>query len=272
MRIIDPHVHVWKRDPAFPFAPWATPPQEDGTPEMLLELMAAHGVDKTVLVQWSRYGWDNRYTARALRQYPATFMGVCRVDPQDPAAPDQISRLVEVDGFCGVRFVPPADASGDWFNEPLMEPLFARAEQLRVPMLILTKPSRLPRLAQLMEHHPDLDLCIDHMADCPPDDEGSIQTLLALARFSRAFVKISHTWSLSKQGYPWRDTWPLVQRVYQAFGARRTMWATDWPVSLRRTTYGRTLSVVRDEMDLFAPEDLEWILGKTALRLWPFVP
>jgi len=27
---------------------------------------------------------------------------------------------------------------------------------------------------------------------------------------------------------------------------------------------------VRDEMDLFAPEDREWVLGRTALRLWPF--
>ena len=46
MRIIDPHVHVWKNDPRFPWAPETTnPPTEDATPEMLLQLMADNGVE-----------------------------------------------------------------------------------------------------------------------------------------------------------------------------------------------------------------------------------
>jgi hypothetical protein len=32
----------------------------------------------------------------------------------------------------------------------------------------------------------------------------------------------------------------------------------------------RPLSVVRDEMAFFSDEDGEWVLGKTALKLWPF--
>ena len=66
MRIIDPHVHVWKNDPRFPWAPETTsPPTEDATAEMLLELMAANGVEKTVLVQVIHYRWDNTYAADA---------------------------------------------------------------------------------------------------------------------------------------------------------------------------------------------------------------
>ena len=39
-RIIDPHVHVWKHDPRFPFAPEAkNVPAVDRTPETLLNLM-----------------------------------------------------------------------------------------------------------------------------------------------------------------------------------------------------------------------------------------
>lgn len=34
--------------------------------------------------------------------------------------------------------------------------------------------------------------------------------------------------------------------------------------------YGRTLSVVRDEMPFIAADDMPWVLGKTALTLWPF--
>jgi len=84
------------------------------------------------------------------------------------------------------------------------------------------------------------------------------------------YVKISHTWNISRQSYPWKDTHDLVKRVYEAFGAKRIMWATDWPVCLNNTVYSRTLSVVRDEMGFITLEDLEWILGKTALTLWNF--
>ena len=71
--------------------------------------------------------------------------------------------------------------------------------------------------------------------------------------------------------YPWSDTHGLVQEVYQAFGGRRIMWGTDWPVSLGKAEYGQTLSVVRDEFSRFiGAEDMEWVLGKTALTLWSF--
>ena len=46
MRIIDPHVHVWKNDPQFPWARERNHPREDATPEMLLDLMEANGVEK----------------------------------------------------------------------------------------------------------------------------------------------------------------------------------------------------------------------------------
>ena len=271
MRIIDPHVHVWGDGTQFPWAPETTnPPAEPATPEMLLELMQASGVERTVLVHVIHYRWDNRYTAKALRDYPDKFMGVCRVNPQDPSAPDHLTRLTEGDGFRGVRISPSADASGDWFDGPLTDPLFQRAASLGVPLLVLTRPSRLPRLGRLLEHHPDLDVVIDHMADASPTDESQVKQLLDLARFPRVYVKISHTWSISAGSYPWRDAQRLVKRVYDSFGAQRIMWGTDWPVCLSRTTYPRTLSVVRDEMSFIDPSDLQWVLGGTALRLWPF--
>lgn len=271
MRIVDPHVHIWKNDPAFPWAPETTnPPAEDRTPEMLLELMAANGVDHTVLVQVIHYRWDNSYLAEALRRYPGKFMGVGRVNPTDPAAPDHLSRWVEEQGLHGVRLSPSTDASGDWFKGPLMAPILGRAQALKVPFLLLTGPSRLADLVPLLEQHPDLDVVIDHMADCKPDDREGRRLLMALARFPRVYVKISHTWSISSGVFPWKDTHGLVEEVYQTFGPRRIMWGTDWPVCLSKAEYPQTLAVVREQMDFIAPQDLEWVLGRTALQLWPF--
>src|SRR5947209_16395010 len=83
-RIIDPHVHVWKHDPAFPFAEGARVPERDAAPETLLELMKANGVSRTVIIQVIHYKYDNRFLASVLKRYRGTFHGVARVDPLDP--------------------------------------------------------------------------------------------------------------------------------------------------------------------------------------------
>jgi L-fuconolactonase len=268
-RILDPHVHVWKHEPEFPFAPDARVPERDATPEMLLGLMKANGVARTVIIQVIHYKYDNRYLAAVLKRYPGTFQGVCRVDPLDPAAPDHLARLT-AEGFRGVRLSPAGNASGDWFRGPLMPPLWKRCQELKVPMTVLAPITRMPEAGKLLEGLPDLTVVIDHMADCPIDQPAELEKLIALERYPKLFVKISHTWSISRQPYPWPDAQEYVKRLYDAFGPRRLMWATDWPIVENVSTYDRALKVVRDEMKFLNAEDKSWILSKTIERVWPF--
>jgi predicted TIM-barrel fold metal-dependent hydrolase len=268
-RIIDPHVHVWKHDPRFPFAPGANVPARDAAPETLLELMKANGVSKTVIIQVIHYKYDNRFLASVLKTYPGTFQGVCRVDPLDPAAADHLS-VHTAEGFRGVRISPAANASGDWFDGPLMPPLWRRCYELKVPMTVLAPIGRMPRVGELMEKHPDLTVVIDHMADCPVDQPAELEKLIALKRYPNLFVKISHTWSLSKQPYPWLDAQEHVKRLHQAFGPQRLMWATDWPIIENVSTYDKALKVVREDMKFLNDEDKSWMLSKTIERVWPF--
>lgn len=268
-RILDPHVHVWKHDPKYPFAAGAHVPARDAAPETLLELMRANGVSKTVIIQVIHYKYDNSYLADVLKQYPQTFQGVCRVDPLDPAAPDHLSRLTE-QGFRGVRLSPSGDAAGDWFRGPLMPPLWKRCAELKVPMTVLAPITRMPDVAALLEKLPDLTVVIDHMADCPIDRPEELEKLIALKRYPNVFVKISHTWSISKQPYPWLDAQEYVKRLYHSYGPQRLMWATDWPIVEGHSTYERALSVVRDEMHFLNAEDKQWILSKTIEKVWPF--
>jgi predicted TIM-barrel fold metal-dependent hydrolase len=176
---------------------------------------------------------------------------------------------MEEHGFRGVRLSPELGARGDWFTGPLMPPLLRRAAQLGVPVLVLIEPSRLPDLAAILERVPDVDVIIDHLADCIQGHAHQLASLLALARYPRVYLKMGHIWSNSLEAYPWRDRHAFVQQIYQMYGAPRIMWGSDWPPSLKWTTYEQALSYV-SEMDFFSQEDLAWILGKTALRHWPF--
>lgn len=270
-RVIDPHVHVYKKDPRFPFATDQPEPYPDRTPEDLLALMKANGVAKTVIIQVRYYMFDNSYLASVLKQYPEHFKGVARVDPRDSNAPDHLSKLVEVEKMEGVRLSPNGMPPGDWFtNTELMHPLWKRCQDLKVPMTLLMPIAQAPNAGKLIEKFPDLTVVIDHMADTPVDQPNELEKLIALARYPKVFVKISHTWSLSKQPYPWLDAQEHVKRLYHAFGPQRLMWATDWPVCLPHATYAQTLSSVRDGMAFLNEDDKSWILSKTIDRVWKF--
>ncbi len=236
---------------------------------MALDLMKANGVERTVIAQYIGYKWDNRYCLDSIKKYAPNFQGVCRVDPTDPAAPDQLSHLTE-QGFHGVRISPSADASGDWINGPSCRRCGSARESLKIPMQVYAPITRMPDLVHLIEQCPDLTVVIDHMADCPVDRPQELEKLIALARYPRIFVKISHTWSISHQPYPWLDAQEYVKRLHAVFGPQRLMWASDWPVDLTWTTYDKTLSVVRDEMKFLNADDKAWILGKTAQQVWLF--
>ena len=232
--------------------------------------MQANSVDKTVIIQVIHYRYDNRYLASVLQQHPQTFLGVCRVDPLDPAAPEHLSRIHEQPGFRGVRLSPAADSSGDWIRGPLMPPLWERCRALRVPMTLLAPITRMPDVGALIDRFPDLTVVVDHMADCPADQPDELDKLIALRVYPNVFVKISHTWSLSKQAYPWLDSQRLARRLYDAFGPQRLMWATDWPIVENVATYEQALTVVRDDMKFLNDDDKSWILNKTIQRVWPF--
>lgn len=271
MPLIDSHVHVWINHPKYPWAPETTsPPSKDATVEMLLQNMDANGVEKTVLVQVIYYRWDNSYTADCLRRYPDQFEAVCRVNPHAPNAADDLSFWVSQHGFRGVRLSPSVGPEGDWIADGTTDVIWRRARELRVPMTLLTSIQRLSDIQKMAAKFDGLQVVIDHVAWPPLDQPELLPLLLALHSNPHIYLKISGMWHVSKQEYPFRDAHDTWKRIYQTFGPQRLMWGTDWPVSQSRLTYDQALSLIREELDFLTESDKEWILGRTALQLWPF--
>lgn len=270
--IIDPHVHVWKNDPHYPWpADLAKPPATDALPETLLGLMRDHGVSQTVIVHVIYYKWDCRYAAAAIQRWPDKFAGVCRVDPRSEDAAQHLEDWTRA-GYHGVRLSPSLGPDGDWINDRAqMDLIWSSAVEHKVPMCVLCPIGRIPDVDRVVERYRDsLDVCIDHMADSPIDRPDELKKLLALARYPRVFVKLSHLWSLSREAYPYHDTHEQVRRLYDAFGPERLMWGTDWPAVEDYCGYAKALALYRDEIKFFTDDDRKWILGGTARKLWPF--
>ncbi|HZQ42505.1 MAG TPA: amidohydrolase family protein [Acidobacteriaceae bacterium] len=267
--LVDSHVHVWQADPRFPFAPGANvPPHIDASPASLLEKMHANNIARTVLIQVIHYKWDNRFLVATLHAHPRKFAAVCRVDPQDPAAPDHLSFWTQ-QGCRGVRLSPAADAAGDWIRGSLMPALWKRCDDLKVPMTLLLPVSRLPDIIPLLDKFPHLTTVIDHMADCPVDDTRGFALLRSLARYPNLYLKVSHPWSLSKLPYPFPDVLAKISSLRDSYGAHRLMWGTDWPIKPELLSYDRRVAVYRDHLPFLSKSEHHQLLAGTAAHIWP---
>lgn len=285
--VIDTHMHVWSGDPKrWPFDnpknrdnPHAVPKGTPGTAELLLEEMDAFGITQCVLVQVIYHGWDNRYTAHCVKEHPDRFRGHGLIDPEDPQVADKLEYWMTEQGLSGMRFSPIYYVGRDeWMTGPAHHRLFEKASELGAIFNYFIKTSQLPRLEEMIAKYPDVRIVIDHLArvDLTVDDPlPEFQKLLQLAKYPNVWAKVTELSVVSPSGEaPWRDTFPWVRRMYEAFGPDRLLWGTGFP-GITRSENGRPglreeLDLIEREIDFFTAADRAKILGQNAAKLWGF--
>jgi predicted TIM-barrel fold metal-dependent hydrolase len=286
--IIDTHMHVWANDQRpYPFAhPYAKDYQgmpHDGTVEMLIDDMDRNGCTHCVLVQTICHGWDNSYLADCVRRHPQRFKGHGLIDPTDPQVADKLRYWTKEHGLHGMRFSPMYYQNdkfgGDgWVDAAAAHPLWRTAEQLGSVFNFFIAARQLPKLETMVRAHPDVPVIVDHLAqiDLGADDpEPDFRLLLAMAKYPSVRVKVSELSSVSKsREYPFRDAYPYVKRVYEAFGPDRLLFGTGYPGAARaayqRPTLRAEIDLIDKEIPFFTPGDRDKILGGNAARLWRF--
>jgi predicted TIM-barrel fold metal-dependent hydrolase len=282
--LIDTHMHVWagdtKRFPfAHPYDPKFKPPRTAGTAELLLKEMDAFGVSHCVLVQAIYHGWDNRYLVDCLKAHPKRFRGQGLIDPTDPKVAQKLEFWVKEHGLSGMRFSPIYyEGKDDWLNARASDALWEKATELKAIFNFFIATPQLPRLEDMVRRFPKVRVVIDHLARVDlkaKDPLPEFKKLLALAKYPSVWAKVSELGVISPSGkYPFRDTFPWLKRLYEAFGPDRLLWGTGFPGVTRtengRPTLQQELDLVRKEVAFFTPTDREKVLARNAAKLWGF--
>jgi predicted TIM-barrel fold metal-dependent hydrolase len=287
--VVDTHMHVWADDPrhypfGHPYDKGFRGPPHKASLEMLIEDMDQHGCTHAVLVQVIYHGWDNRYVADCLRRYPERLRAHGLIDPTDPQVADKLRYWVQEHGLHGMRFSPiyyqDGKHGGDgWLDAPQTHRLWRVAEELKAVFNFFIAPTQLPRLAKLVQAHEGVPVILDHLSQMDlgvEDPEPQIRALLAMAQYPNVWVKVSELSSVSKsKRYPFTDAFPVVKRVYEAFGPDRLLFGTGYPGAARaaynRPSLAQEIELIRS-IPCFTPEDRRKILGANAARLWSFKP
>ncbi|MBI4202682.1 MAG: amidohydrolase family protein [Chloroflexi bacterium] len=93
------------------------------------------------------------------------------------------------------------------------------------------------------------------------------RALVELAALPNAYLRISTTSLGPYEGLEEGEK-DMFRRVLDAFGPQRVMWGSNFPSS-REGGYGAQVELARSALPFLSDEDRRWILGDTALKLWP---
>ncbi len=248
------------------------PPPGTGTIEHLRREMAAHGVERVVAIHTSTaYRWDNRFLADSARANAPWMVGVCTLNPEDPASPDLLRRLVADSNVRGMRSVP-AEGGGRHLDHPGVDALWSAAEELGIVINVLIRVDLADELEAMLRRHRGLRVVLDHCM-YPKGADGVdgpvMRRVLALAEHPNLHAKLTWLIDSSSQEDPFSDTYPLVRAVIDAYGPERCVWGSDFPCELwtPKGSYGRHLELFSGALGL-SDAERDAILSATPGRLW----
>lgn len=269
--IIDCHAHIYSDDDQkYPTIekPYR-PPAGKGTIDHLKREMQSAGVSRVTAIQTSTYyRWDNRFTADSSRKHKELMVGVCTLDPDDPASPDVLTRYVHDYNVRGMRSIP---AQSGLLDDPGVARLWRTAEELGIVINVLVNRDKRGEVEALVARHPDLRVVIDHCLNlrAGPEMEPILDDLAALAKLPKVHAKLTFIPTGSEQEYPCADLHDACRTIIGLFGPDRCVWGSDFPCELwcPKVTYAQHLKIFTHELGLDDATKRS-VLGTTAQRLW----
>src|SRR5437660_856645 len=233
----DAHNHVFGPATKFPYAEGRRYTPEDAPKDALAALHAHLGIERTVIVQASCHGSDNRAMLDAIAANPAPSRGIAIVDDSFGAAD---YAALDRGGIRGVRFNFVRHLGG----APDMA-LFGRVLDRIKPLgwhvvLHMDGPDIIP-LSEMMRKLP-LPFVIDHMGRVDAaagTGQLAFRALLKLARRDNCWIKVCGSERISPP--PYTAAVPFARALIEA-SPDRVLWGTDFPHP--------NLNHVADEADL----------------------
>jgi L-fuconolactonase len=243
---VDTHHHFWRT--ALQEQPWRDPAHTelaaDFEPADLAPLMAAAGVDATVLVESVDTPDENDRLAAYAEAFPQVAGVVGWLPLADPAMARAELARVDRSRWCGVRCLVAREPL-DWLDPELMATL--AAADLAWDVVPVTD-AQVEAIVALARRVPDLRIVADHLARPPletGDLDGWVARLAALAACPNVALKVSIGVDLLSAWDRWDPAAiaSAVAHAVRAFGPERLMLASNWPVVTVRADYG---TAVRD--------------------------
>lgn len=272
---LDCHQHFWTRERAdrgdYGWMPQGGPLHEDYLPDRLAPLLEATNVRGTIAIQAAQSVEENRFLLDLARQ--ADFvLGVSGWIPLDqPGALDTLADLASDHHLRGVRPMIRDLPDPEWATRPELRRNLRGLVDLGLRIEVLTYTEHLPAAYDVLSSIPELPAVINQVAEPVKDHEEDAHWRTLMFRHAQrdtTYCKISGM--LTETPPEWTDAsfQPYVDILFEAFGAHRVMFGSNWPVGGQRRDYPGVVKLNEQLTASLTPAEAEDFWRRTGERFY----
>jgi L-fuconolactonase len=270
---IDAHHHIWDYDPVQ--HAWIDDTmaviQRSFTPGDMEPLLQEAGIDGTVLVQVNQNLRENMVFTEAAEANPFIKGVVGWVDLLAADLEDQLDELRDLPKLKGFRHIAQAEPA-DYLSRSEVVRGIRQLGKYGFTYDILVMPNQLEAAIELVRTCPAQPFVLDHIAK-PYIKAGEIDAwrklMYMLGAMDNCYCKISgiiteadwHSWT-PEQIRPYLDV------ALEAFGSRRLMFGSDWPVCLVAGSYRQVVNLAADYVQNLSVQEQQDFWGGNAIRFY----
>jgi L-fuconolactonase len=273
---IDAHQHFWQFDPIRDA--WITEGsmsiiRKDFMPEDLSPILSKNGFDGCIAVQTDQSEAETLFLLDLAHNNDFIKGVVGWVDLKAHNLEKRLDEFSQFPKLRGFRHILQGEKPEFMLNSRFIEGVRLLGKK-GFTYDILVYPKHLEAVRQFLKHFDNQLFALDHIAK-PYIKKGLIKQwakdMKAIARQENVHCKISGMVTEANwQNWKEADFITYLDVVFEAFGADRIMYGSDWPVCLVAASYEKQLAVVENYVSKYANTEGVKIMGENAKRFYTF--
>lgn len=270
MKRIDSHQHFWKFDPVRDS--WISDDmsaiRRDFMPQDLEPLLKAHGIEGCVVVQSDQSELENSFQLNNAEEHAFIKGVVGWVDLRSEDIEESLSRYTKFPKLKGFRHVLQGEADRALMLRPDFKNGISKLLKFGYTYDILIFPDQLTYTKAFVAAFPNQPFVIDHIAK-PNIKEQNIgdweKDIKAVAEHENVYCKISGMVTEANwNNWKAEDFTPYMDVIVEAFGPKRIMFGSDWPVCQVAATYSQVVALVENYFASFSAHEQALFFGGNA--------
>ena len=273
--MIDAHHHLWKHNDRD--YEWMNGEALHGLRRdyLVADLSLAtrdSGVHGTIAVQARQTLEETDWLLAVAADHPIIKGVVGWVPLCSPQVGDLLERIAFVPNLKGVRHVLQDEPDDQFMLREDFNQGVGKLKEFRLVYDILIFERHLPQAIQFVDRHPQQKFVLDHLAK-PRIKDNLIspwdERMRELAKRENVFCKISGMVTEADWG-KWtpQQLLPYFDVVLEAFGPRRLMFGSDWPVLTLGSDYDSWVKTFQTFIAGLSAEEQEQISSGTACEVY----
>lgn len=271
---IDAHHHLWRYSKEE--YGWIGAGMEaiarDFLPGDLQSELKACGIDGSVVVQARQSLAETDWLLEMAASSPAIrgvvgWAAICDAD-----FPRILEKLKARKKLKGLRHIIQAEPDDEFILRDDFNAGIAALSGSGLVYDILIYERHLPAAIQFVDRHPNQIFVLDHIAKPRIQDrilEPWMTNLFEIAKRENVYCKLSGMVTEADcKSWNAADLQPYADAALEAFGPRRLMFGSDWPVCLLAASYAKWLQTAQDFLGALSKSEKELVFGGVASKVY----